>query len=78
VSAARHPISVPRARTWVDEPTYAAAAVAEAIGTRQRWRQQYEAAKAALGWAGASGIRLCDDCGMSSDVFGLVLIVRSR
>jgi hypothetical protein len=33
-------------RTRVDERTYAAA-VAEAIGTRQRWRQQYESAKAA-------------------------------
>jgi hypothetical protein len=38
-------------RSRVDEHTYVTA-VAQAIGTRQRWRQQYEAAKAAAARAG--------------------------
>jgi hypothetical protein len=38
-------------RSRVDEQTYVTV-VAQAIGTRQRWRQQYEAAKAAAARAG--------------------------
>jgi hypothetical protein len=52
---------IPRSR--VDEPTYAAA-VAEAIATRQRWRRQYEAAKAAR----AGPVPRCAIGGTSSEV----------
>jgi hypothetical protein len=40
------------------------------------WNRAARGRQSSPGWAGASGIRLCDDCGMSSDVFGPVLIVR--
>ncbi len=42
-------------RSRVDEQTYAAE-IAQAISTRQRWRAQYEAARAGPGEAGPGGV----------------------